>query len=327
MESTYTRTVNRHDMLKLSLLSAVVMLLWALCYPLIALTLPYAPVMSTAALRAAIAGLILVGVAKLLQRPFPAGLHNWLMLAMIGLSATSVGFWGMFFAGSLLSPGLATVLTNTQPLIASLLGWHFLNEHLNARAILGVALGFTGVLLISSESLLAPGGTALHGVLYTLAAAAGIAVSNILLKRIIEGVDILYAMGFQLLIGAVPLALFSAYGNEFPALELNFIYLSVVFVLATLGTIVPFVLWSWLLRRAPLYQLNVYSFLTPGFGLLAGYWFFAESLTPLRWAGVLTIIAGIYLTSVAERKTRQGSHSTRGRSKKSNGENSAERRS
>jgi len=292
-------------MLKRFVLCTIVMLLWAICYPLIVLTLPYAPVMATAALRATLSGLLLIGLARFMRRPVPTGTRAWLLVALIGLTATGIGFWGMFYAGSLLAPGLATVLTSTQPLIAGVLGWYFLNERLDARASLGIGLGFVGVVIISLESLLASDGNEVSGVLYTLVAAAGIAVSNILLKRIVESIDILYAMGYQLLIGAIPLAAFGVYRNEFSALDFNYTYLAVILVLATLGTIAPFVLWSWLLRRAPLYQLNVFSFLTPAFALLAGYLFFAESLSALRWMGVLTVIVGILFTAVSRTQVRQ----------------------
>jgi hypothetical protein len=38
-----------------------------------------------------------------------------------------MGFSGMFLAGGLVSPGLATVLANIQPLIATVLGYFVLN--------------------------------------------------------------------------------------------------------------------------------------------------------------------------------------------------------
>ncbi|MDF1589246.1 MAG: EamA family transporter [Gammaproteobacteria bacterium] len=56
-----------------SLTAITVMMLWALCYPLIKLSLPYAPVMLTAFLRAIIAGSVLVLIAHFTNRPFPKG--------------------------------------------------------------------------------------------------------------------------------------------------------------------------------------------------------------------------------------------------------------
>ena len=47
--------------------SSLVMLLWAICYPLILLSIPYAPLMQTAFLRALLGGAFLILCALVLQ--------------------------------------------------------------------------------------------------------------------------------------------------------------------------------------------------------------------------------------------------------------------
>lgn len=119
-----------------------VMMMWALCYPLIKLSLPFAPVMLTAFLRAILAGCVIVLIAHLTNRPFPKGCRLWAYITTIGLTATSLGLWGMFYAGSLIDPGLATVITNTQPLIVGILGWYFLKERMTTVPFIGTGIGF-----------------------------------------------------------------------------------------------------------------------------------------------------------------------------------------
>ncbi|WP_198325186.1 EamA family transporter [Permianibacter aggregans] len=53
------------------------------------------------------------------------------------------------------------------------------------------------------------------------------------------------------------------------------------------------------MEKAPLYQLNVYSFLTPIFGLYFGYMFFSESLSFAQWLGVILVIFAIPLASIS----------------------------
>lgn len=135
------------------LMAISVMFLWALCFPLISLGLDYAPPLLFAFLRALIAGLSLLLIAKLSGRPAIKGKRNWSAVVVIGFTATSIGFWGMFYAGGILAPGIATVLTNTQPFIALVLGWFVLKETLNSSSLLGFSLGFFGVILISADSI------------------------------------------------------------------------------------------------------------------------------------------------------------------------------
>ena len=122
----------------------LVMFLWALCFPLITVGLAFALPLTLAALRAFVAGVGLLLPAIVLRRAWPRGWRAWLLLLATGLTITSMGFGGMFLAGGLVSPGLATVLANVQPLIAAVLGFFLLGERLGPRRRVGLSLGFPG---------------------------------------------------------------------------------------------------------------------------------------------------------------------------------------
>ena len=106
------------------------MLLWAACFPLITAGLQYAPHLTFATLRAILAGATLIGLAIFFRKPFPRGWRIWLTLGIVGFGATSFGFLGMFHAAEFVSPGLATVVANAQPLLAAMLGVAWLGERL-----------------------------------------------------------------------------------------------------------------------------------------------------------------------------------------------------
>ena len=185
----------------------LVMFLWAICFPLIVAGFAYAPHLTFAALRAFIAGAALVAVGLLLGRRWPRGLRVWITLVFVGLGATSLAFLGMFNASEFVSPGIATVIANTQPLLAAVLASLFLGERLDLRGKFGLVLGFSGIVVIVLPQLSTVNGDSyLAGVGYILLAAFGISVSNVLIRRVAPQVDALMAMGSQLLIGGVPLA-------------------------------------------------------------------------------------------------------------------------
>ncbi|NND03781.1 MAG: EamA family transporter, partial [Acidimicrobiia bacterium] len=66
----------------------LVMLMWAACFPLIAVGIEFAPHLTFAALRAILAGLLLTALAFALRRPLPKEGRSWLMVAGVGLGAT-----------------------------------------------------------------------------------------------------------------------------------------------------------------------------------------------------------------------------------------------
>lgn len=274
-----------------------VMFLWALCYPMITIGLEYSPPLLFAAIRAIISGMFLLILARLMNRkPIRTG-TNWISIILIGLTATSLGFWGMFHAASLVSPGLATVVTNAQPLIAVLLAWGFLSEKPGGVAMFGIIVGFVGIILISADSIVFGSSGLRTGLAYILVAASGVAISNIILKKVAGKVDGFYAMGWQLVIGSVPLAAMS-YFLEYPQqIELTQAFILSLFIVSIFGTSLVFVLWFWLLKRMPLYRANAYSFLTPVLGLLIGVKWYSESLGSIQLVGIVAVILGIFLVN------------------------------
>lgn len=271
------------------------MFLWALCFPLINVGLAAAPPMAYATLRAAVSGVVLLALAQILRRPSLGDARAWTGVAGVGLTATALGFVGMFYGGGLVSPGVATVVANTQPLIAAALAWGVLNESLRPVQQLGLAAGFGGIVLIGVPGM-SRGGETL-GVLYIVAGALGVAVGNVILKRLAGRVDVLRAMGWQFLIGALPLGAWALAVESVGAIRWTPGFLLSLGVLSLFGTAAVFVLWFTLLERARLTQLNVFTFLTPIFGLVMGTVFFAESISGAAYAGIALSLAGIYLVS------------------------------
>lgn len=280
--------------------AVLVMFLWALCFPLISIGLAYSPPMTFAALRAALAGAVLLLAARWLRRPAVAGGSVWGGIVLVGLTATSLGFFGMFYGGGRVLPGLATVMANTQPLIAAVLAWVFLHDHLTSAQRWGLAVGFGGIVLIGAPNL-SGSDAQLWGLVYILLGAVGVAISNVALKHLAGRVDILRAMGWQLLIGAVPLAVLALFTENVSTVSWRAPFILNLIALSVFGTSAAFVLWFSLLRRARLSQLNVFTFLTPIFGLLMGALFFAETLHGLEFVGIVLSLLGIYGVSRSPR--------------------------
>lgn len=138
-----------------SLRLMAVMVLWAACFPLITIGLDLVPHLAFAALRAALAGLCLIALGALCGRSIPVGGRSWVLIVVVGLGATSMGFLGMFHAAEFVSPGLATVIANVQPIIAAVLAHVFLGERLSTIGKIGLAVGLAGIAVIALPGLAA----------------------------------------------------------------------------------------------------------------------------------------------------------------------------
>lgn len=273
-----------------------VMALWAACFPLITIGLELAPHLAFAAMRAALAGAFLVGLAVMLGRPLPRSRHSWALVIVAGLGATSLGFFGMFHAAEFITPGLATVITNAQPLLAAMLAYAFLSERLTMPGKLGLLAGLAGIAAIAWPGMVSASVQDYQlGFAYVTAAAFGVAIGNIAIKRLAGSVDAIMAMGLQLLIGALPLTLLSALTEDVASMTWSAEFLLLLVVLAILGTSVPFWLWFRSLEQVPLNEANAFTFLVPILGLAIGAAAFGERLVWVQGAGVALVLGGIAL--------------------------------
>ena len=218
----------------------------------------------------------------------------WGLLAAIGLGATTLAFVGMFHAAEFLSPGIATVIANTQPLLAAVLAYLFLQERLDGRAKFGLGLGFIGIVLITLPELTSGSSSAYAiGIGYITLAAIGITVSNVLIKYMAGRIDALTAMGWQLVVGSAPLAM-AAVAFESPT-QVSWTpeFLLSLFTLSLFGTSLAYWLWCGVLEEMELSQANSFSFLIPVFGLAMGVLFFGERVGWWTILGLALTLLGI----------------------------------
>jgi len=292
--------------LRKSSLIILVMFLWAACFPLIVAGFAYAPHLTFAAMRAFLAGSALVVLGVMLGRPWPRGKRVWFGIVGIGIGATSLGFLGMFMASEFVSPGLATVLANTQPLMAAAVAIAMLGERLGGRGKAGLTLGFVGIVLIAAPQLQGPAGGAFGlGTAYIFLAALGITISNVLIRALAGRVDAIIAMGSQMLIGGVPLLLGAFLYEDPMSVTITLDFVLILLAISLFGTSLAYWLWSEILRTTDLSRANAFAFLVPGFGLAMGAAFFGESIGLLTGLGILVTLVGVAMTNVDRPKSTQ----------------------
>ena len=89
---------------------------------------------------------------------------------------TVLGFWNVvaFFALQTLAilalpSGLASVLIYLQPLLVAILAWRLLGESMGAAKVVGLVIGFAGIVLVSTGAL--GGHISTEGVAYAVVGA------------------------------------------------------------------------------------------------------------------------------------------------------------
>lgn len=275
----------------------VVVTLTALCYPLITVGSAYAAPFQFATLRVGVAGVALGLLAVALRRQLPRSLRLWLLIALSGFSATSIGFLSMFMAAGLVSPGVATVVAGTQPIIAALVALVIFGEPFGKGHGVGMLVSLLGIAAIAAPDLAAGGVRASAGIGLVILATLGTALGNAVTKRLAGDVDAIAAAAAQLLFGALPLAALSYATEPWTVRLVAPAFLASLAVLALGGTAITYWLWIRILSRSPLNSANAFMFLVPLLGVAISAVFLEERIGPLTVLGMGLAIGGVVLAS------------------------------
>ena len=104
----------------------------------------------TAWVRVTLAALMLTPVL-IWRREVAVLQQHWRPAFLSGLLNSGIPFACYAYALMHISTGMSSILNATTPLFGALIAWFWLGDRLNATRALGLALGFTGVVLLASE--------------------------------------------------------------------------------------------------------------------------------------------------------------------------------
>lgn len=261
---------------------------WGACFVAIRWGLRDAPLLWFAALRALVAGVALVSLAELQNRPMPRGIHAWMLITVLGFVNVTIAFAAMFGGVSGLATGTAAVLANAQPLLILFPAWWLYGEAVTVRTGAALVVGFAGLVVVA-----VPGGGGTGAVLSLLSAAA--ITGGTLLSRRLAGLDVLSASGWHFVVGGVALMVWAAIVEGAPEIDWTPRFIVVLAFLSLIGTAAAFVGWFTETTHCRLDALSAWTFVAPVVGVALGALLFDE--WPSAWAavGLLAVLASMWI--------------------------------
>lgn len=257
-----------------------------------------------AGVRFTIVGLIMFGIVvwRRGRRALRIGRAELVSAALVGLllpGANAV----LFVTEQHVPIGLTSLIIASVPL------WMLLmrlaaGERPDRVASLGLLVGFAGIAV-----LVRPGGGSgsLGWLLLTVVAAVSWAVGSFLSPRIGVPRDALVASGYETLIGGLVLTVVGLATTSSSQLDpsgwsarsiLGLIYL------ITVGSVIGYTAYAWLLGNAPLGQVATYAYVNPVVAIALGVIVLNEQLTLRVVLGALLILAAVAI--VVKRESEPG---------------------
>lgn len=247
-----------------------------------------APLLWFAALRALLGGAALAIVAVWQRRPLPSSFNAWGRIAALGVVNVSVAFAAMFAGVDGLATGVAAVLANAQPLLILVPAWWLFRERITIRTGVALAVGFTGLLVVS-----VPGGGG-SGALLSLVAAAAVTAGTLMVRGL-AGVDVVVTSAAHFLIGGLVLAGVAFAVEGPPAIDWTPRFVLVLGFLGLVATAATTLAWFVEAQRSALSSLTVWMFLIPVFGLLAGVVVLGERPGVWTWLGIALVLVSMWV--------------------------------
>jgi drug/metabolite transporter (DMT)-like permease len=269
--------------------------LWSSGFVATKVCVRYCPPMTLLSVRFLLASAVMWGIVKWSGAKAPASRAAWFRLGIFAVLNLALPMAFNFVALQRVSAGIAAIVAATNPLLLAMLAPKLLGERLTSKRVLGLLLGFGGVLFVMIARLgLKERVDTPTGVLLLMAHVVSSVFATLLFKRFPPRESLLVVNAVQLLVSGllllVPAALFERLSPTFNG-ALIFAFLYLLFALSIGAALI----WFWLLSRGEASVASSYLFLCPLLGLLFAAIFLGEKLSVRDGVGLVVTMIGIVL--------------------------------
>lgn len=279
-------------------------LIWGTTWAAIRIGLAGIPPFTGVSLRFAIGGATLFVIGRALGMRASGTRREKALWVANGLLSFCASYGIVYWAEQWVPSGLASVLFATFPLFVALLA-HFAlpAERLGPAAVVGIAVGFSGVAVLFSEDLGKLGGPGVGpAAAVMLLSPLASAIASVSIKKWGKGIHAISLTAVPMgIAGAVMGGLALIVEHERP-LHWTAASVGALLYLALAGSALTFTLYYWLLSHLPATRLSLIAYTTPVVAVAVGAIFMNEPFTRRSLAGSALVVAGVALSSASLRR-------------------------
>ena len=249
-------------------------------------------------LRLGIGFVILAAVVALAREPLPREPRMYGHLLVMAVINIVLPFFLITWAEQSVESSLASILNGTVPLFVIVIAALFLHdEPITVNRVVGLLIGFVGVVILTSRGLGSIGQSNLAGELALIGSAISYAVGNVYARRNVQGlrpmIPAVFQVGFALVITTV-----LAFTFERPLeLRLNTEAIVAVVWLGIMGSAFAYLAYFRLLKRWGATRTSMIAYLLPVFGIVLGFVVLAEPIDGRLLLGTALVIGGVALVN------------------------------
>ena len=273
-------------------------LIWGTTYLAIKIALDTIPPLLLGGFRYLFAAVIMIAGLKTQGRRLPPA-SAWPTQAVLGFFMLALGNGGVVTGETYLSSGLTAVLVATSPFWMVGIDAAFPGGgRLHPRQLLGMSVGFLGIVLLVWPDLSMGGADGRHmliGVIAVQVACIGWSFASSYTKRHVTSADVLGAATLQMLFGGAFMTLGGTLRGEWTHLSFTMPTSLALAYLTVLGSVVAFVAYSYALKHLPIAVVSLYTYVNPVIAVALGILLLHEPFDLRQLAAAAVIALGMLI--------------------------------
>lgn len=253
-----------------------------------------------AGMRTVVGGSALLGYALIRGERIPTDPAILRRIFVVSFAITTVSSGLLIVGVNRVPAGVASLVASTMPLFTAILAFALMGVAVSRVGLVGLAVGFTGTVVLASPSL--QGETAAIGIAALVVSALAWAFGNVFLKwKDFAGTTPIMLVGVQLFMSAAVLVPFALLVEGPGRTDWSVGLLVPLLYAAIPANAVTFALMAMVAQRASPTQAAATAYLIPVFGVFFGWVIRDEVLGLTELIGGLLVVVGVYalVTSTA----------------------------
>jgi drug/metabolite transporter (DMT)-like permease len=292
----------KHDKTLAYVAFAIVCTVWGTTYLGIAVAIETVPPLLLTGIRFTLAGIVMLGIAKLRGEAIPRDLRTLAGLSLVGFLMVGVGNLAVVWAEQYVPSGMAALLVATAPFWMALIEmFRKSGERVSLRAGIGMLIGFAGVAMLVTPK---GSGTAwstslLLGALVVQIGSLGWQLGSAHGKYRLKHVPLLSSAALQMLSGGLIVLVVGLAIGEGPRLYFTPRTFIATAYLTIFGSVIAYSAYVFALAHMRTTHSSLYAYVNPVVAVFLGWLILGEPLTWLALVAMFVILAGVALVQTA----------------------------
>jgi drug/metabolite transporter (DMT)-like permease len=218
---------------------------------------------------------------------------------LMGVFSFIISYGLVYWAEQYVPSGLASVLFGIYPFFVALFSFFFLpDEKIGSYKIIGMVLGFIGIVVIFSESFGSELSFNVIGMIAVLLSGIIQAAIAVIIKKEGKPLNPLSMNFIPMLIAGIGLTILGFLFEDSTKINLDAKAIISVLYLAIFGSIVTFTGFYWLMKKVNVIILSLIAFITPIVALFLGWLVYNETLTQENIIGSVLVLIGLLVANL-----------------------------